>query len=477
MKISELPRGGFWLLLLVLSVATGLRLWSMTGDLWIDEVWSLNHIALARASENSQDWLALFFHANTHALNTLYLAALGPDASNAAYRSLSFVSGVAMVLLAACIGLRRNLATGVIAALLFGLSYPLINYSGEARGYAPMLLAALACYALLARCLASPAFLTGAGFVAVSLLGLLAHLSFGVVMAGLGLWALISIYEARRAVVPTLARLVPLFGLQLVYLSAYGSIALTNMVRGGDCCPEPALASIRIMTYWTIGLDANRITSLVPLLTLLLAAFILVYMKYRAHHKEWILFAVVLFVFPIVVLLLEQQPDVIHRYFLPVSLFGLLVFSQGLGQAWTAGGWSRGLAALLLAGFMVGQAGLLLKFSDGGRGQYGQVLATIAAAGAGPQRVTGFPTFSVGSVFAYQARYDHLNNRLIFVSTRDEGDVPADWFINGYLYGKPAAPMITRTQESGRTVSYALINSFPQWGLSGDTWALYRLSP
>ena len=88
--------------IVVASVA--LRLRAAGGDLWLDEIWSLENLAIARAAADVDIWLALFFFGNTHPLNTLYLAAVGPDASALAYRALSLVSGVAAGGVAAALG-------------------------------------------------------------------------------------------------------------------------------------------------------------------------------------------------------------------------------------------------------------------------------------------------------------------------------------------------------------------------------------
>ena len=48
------------------------------------------------------------------------------------------------VAVAAAIGWRRSPREGLICAAMVCVSYPMVHYAGEARGYAPMLLAALA---------------------------------------------------------------------------------------------------------------------------------------------------------------------------------------------------------------------------------------------------------------------------------------------------------------------------------------------
>jgi hypothetical protein len=472
--ITKLSREGWLALSLIFVLSILLRIWAVGGDLWIDEVWSLNQIDLARSSENTKDWLALFFHSNTHALNSLYLAVVGPGETNFLYRLLSLTSGIASVVVAVWIGARQSVATAVIAAILFGLCYPLINYSGEARGYGPMLLCALLCYVFLEKYLTDRAISDLAGFVFLSVVGVMAHLTFGVVLAGMGFWAAARIYSEQDNVIKVMARLVPLFGAQLIYLTAFGAIALNNMVRGGDCCPEPAVPSLRIMTYWTFGIDADQVKSVIPLIMLAAIVLVMVYRQFKMNMTVWVFYTVVIFLFPLIVIAVETDPQVIHRYFLPTTLFGLLIITLGLGEAWDSGGKMKAISVFLVAGFIVGQSWLLTNFGNGGRGQYGKVVDTITSSSSGPQRISGYPTFSVGSVFEYQTKYLKVDERLEFVPTKSEAPIPADWFINGYLYGKPAVPVIQRKIEGRSSVSYRLVGFFPQWGLSGDSWALYQ---
>ena len=102
----------------IVLVAGLLRVWAAGGDLWIDEVWSLYNVAIALTTATAADWTPLFFHTNTHALNTLYMAVLGLDATTLAYRLPSIISGIGMVVLAAAIGWRRSPREGLIAAAL-----------------------------------------------------------------------------------------------------------------------------------------------------------------------------------------------------------------------------------------------------------------------------------------------------------------------------------------------------------------------
>jgi len=468
-------------LILILIVGGGLRIWAAGGDLWIDEVWSLNQMRVAASSEGLGDWIALFFHSNTHALNTIYLRLIdgwfAEDASPLAYRSLSLASGIASLALVSWWGWKRSPATALMMATLFAFSYPMINYSGEARGYGPMILVILGASYVLQSYLHSPTTRKAVAFSLISLLGLLSHLTFVIVQAGLGFWALVAIYRGRRNLISTTAKLVPLFGLQLVAISAYGSVALNNMVRGGDCCPEPALDSIRIMADWTFGLDAHALPSLVPLFVLTVLLVFAIVKIAQDGDAIWIALTIIVLIFPLITLIIETKPDVIHRYYLPSAVYALLITGGGLTWLWQEGGWKRGTGVTVLLLFCLGNVNLLVKFSDGMRGQYSRAIQTIATTSIGHQRIGGYPKFSVGTLVRHHVQVSGVGTRLEFVDPKDEKATAVDWYINGYLDGQIPDPEIVRTLVGGGAVPYALLETYPQWGLSGDTWALYKRSP
>lgn len=471
----------FFLYIPIAVVAIALRLWSAMGDFWIDEIWSLNNLRIALQSGSAMDVAGLFFHANTHGLNTLYMSVVaslsGPDAIDYTYRGLSVAAGISSVFMAARIGNRQNTTGGLIAALIIGLSYPLVHYAGEARGYSLMIFAALSCFHLMSRYLKAPSLVIAVSFVAVSILGLASHLTFVVMQAGLGFWALGEIYQRNRSIISAAAKLVPLFGIQIITLVAYGTVAMDNMVRGGDCCPELALSSIGIMAGAALGFDAFAYDTSGLLILVALACVAAIARLVMQGDRSWILYGVVIMVFPLAAWLMESKPDVIHRYFLISAVLMLMLLARMVTALWHSGGWRQWLAGLMLVLFVAGNSSLFMKFSDGGRGQYKAVLSHILENSQATQRITYFPTFSVGATLEYHRRALKQADRLRLLPKAREGMVPADWYIDGYLYGKPPRTVITRTIEGYGEATYGLSRTFPQWGLSGDTYALYRFEP
>lgn len=449
-----------------------LRLRAAAGDLWLDEIWSLENLAIARAAADVDIWLALFLFGNTHPLNTLYLAAVGPDASALAYRALSLVSGVAAVAVAAAIGWRHSRSEAVLAATLVGVSYATVNYAGEARGYAPMMLAALASFHLFDGWLRLGGRGRAGAFVAVSLLGFAGHATFAVVLAGLAAWAAMVFHRRLGSAVAAAARLVAPFGIQAVVVTAYVAVIATN-TQSTSGPFGPIIESVRGMLSATFGIDPAWSGGGVMALAIGLALAAVVGWLYRRGDASWIFFAVVVIGLPVAVAAVNPPISMVPRYFFVDAVFALVVVARGLALMAERGRRWRLAAVALAALFVVGNGILLDRFYDGGRGRYAEAVRLIAAASDGPARVAGYHPLRVGAVLTYHARRAGLADAVRFVTAGEEEAAPASWYIAGGFQGQAPTATLVRAVGGG-PVAYRLAAVFPHWGLSGDTWAMYR---
>ncbi len=462
------------ILFCVIVAAALLRLKAAGGELWIDEVWSLDNLAVAMARPSLIDRLPLLFHDNTHPLNTLYLAMLGREAGALPYRALAIAAGIATVALAAAIGWRQDRRQGLIAAALIAFSYPMIHFSSEARGYALMLLAALASFHLMGVYLRTPCRRRLAAFIVVSLLGLASHLTFFMVEAALAAWAAMVLYRRFGSVVPALARLVLLFGIQLIVFTAFAAVAWNNMVIGGSPAASAA-ASAAVMAQLSFGIDALSNGSNWPVLALVAMVMAMIWQLYREGDASWIFYLLMILGFPLALIAIDLSIPVWPRYFLVNALFALIIAARGLDMLSAHRPWGRTLAGLALILFLFANAQILGKFFGPERGHYAEALHKIAAATDGPARVAGYHQFSIGTLLKYHARAEGLENALIFVPAGEDALDPAPWFIDGHFTGgKQAQPVIFRPTGGSGTTAYKLIAVYPHWGLSGDTWAVYR---
>ena len=125
--------------------------------------------------------MACFFrinHDNNHHLNSLWLQAIGLRASPLLARLPAIMTGSLCILAAALLTGRRSATAGIVAAILFALSPDLVVFGSEARGYAPMLLAALVMLYCVSEELDGCSRKGGRWFLAcVAILGMFSHLT------------------------------------------------------------------------------------------------------------------------------------------------------------------------------------------------------------------------------------------------------------------------------------------------------------
>ena len=361
----------------------------------------------------------------------------------------------------------------------------MVHYAGEARGYATMVLAALAAMYLLQTILEDPNPAPNPwrilAFIAVSLLGFAAHLSFAVIEAGLGIWATVALFQRLASPLSATARLTALFGAQAIALTAYGAVAWNNFTVGGGISP-PTAVSVNTMAELAFGADPAAQWSIAPAVGLVLAAAI--WWLYRRGDGSWIFFAADALLYPLGFVLADPPLGMAERYFIISALAALILAARGLALAMTGKRWTRALAVAALAGFFIGNALLLDKFFAGGRGGYTEAVRFIAAAEEGPTRegparegpvrVAGYQPLRAGAVFKFHAARAGLADSLRYVTPEEEAGAPAAWFIDGSFLGRRPAPEISRQLKGAGPTPYALKAVFPYWGLSGDMWTIYR---
>src|SRR3954447_5337123 len=141
MEVAERQSRLWWAAVGAATLAgLALRIAAAQGGLWTDEAWSVIYAAQAR------DAAGVFLrinHDNNHHLYSLWLQAIGTNASPMLARLPAIVAGTLCVSLASLLLARRSAWAGIVGAILFAVSPTMVNFGSEARGYSLMLLAAL----------------------------------------------------------------------------------------------------------------------------------------------------------------------------------------------------------------------------------------------------------------------------------------------------------------------------------------------
>ena len=449
---------------IALLLGAALRVRGAQGDLWLDEIWSLQLVELLREGRFLVESLAVD---NNHYLNTLFLLLVGPDAHTLVLRSFSILLSLAAVPVAGY-ALRRAGPPGVISAMtVFASAYLFVNYGSEARGYAGLILATLLAIVLVERGLEKPErpVVTALGIVAVTgfLFQPIMLLSLGI----LGLWALWvswrasgdikrSVQATWRLFMPAFAGLLPvavliggaIFRSGTYLIAAKTPFSLANFLEGYAGLIRALLGVPHAVPDFAI--------LAVPLVTLIAAGIIL-----RSTRVSLGVIALVLV--PLVVLIARPPNVQFPRYYLPSGIVFCLLLAELFAAAWSRGVSWRVVAIALAVAIGLGNASEIAKLFHYGRGDPLPAMRRIATAhqavllNVRDHVVIAFLGRRYGVEVTTVEPAELCQKRPTFLLTSDQ-DAPERITLN----------------QPGCTAAFQRESTTPFWGLSGLAWTLYH---
>jgi hypothetical protein len=452
----------------LVAVGSALRLLGARGDLWLDELWS---IGLAGEAGSLLGVFTRLHHDNNHHLNTLWLMLIGPGASPLAYRIPALVAGAGTIVVAAFTPIHGGRAERLAITTLVALSYFLVHYGSEARGFAPALLFGMLAYHALQRYLrpgGRPAWV--AVYAIAATLGLASHATFVFLLAGATAWAVLWIgFHWRAARWPTAA-----LALLLVPVAAAGAlwwVALRHLVIGGGP-PSDLRGALRELSRATLGLPSGPI-ELVAVLAWGAAALELLALAWQRDARA-VFFAGTIVVAPAATLLWRRPEYLAPRYFAIPAVFLLLLLGAALGRLAAMGRAGRAVfavAALVLACTSIASDVRLARL---GRGDFRGGVEFILASSPGPFTTVGSDNdWRNPVVLEDQLQRLGAMGRIRYLPI-DSWTPSAPAWVLVHDDAVPPRPEPFLTGPNLRT--YALVQVFPYAGLSGWNWFVYRLT-
>jgi hypothetical protein len=457
----------------LLVLAAGLRLFAARGDLWLDELWSLS---FARQMRSPLDVWTAIHHDNNHPLNTLYLFVVvhlaGAHASPLLFRLLSLMSGAAMlVVLFRSEYESHDVAAAtraLIATTLCACSFLAILYSSEARGYAPAALCGVLAYAQVrrGRILRSGDRLL---FAATCAAGLLSHLTFLFVYAGLFAWTALT--AARNAGFGWRAWMA-LHRFPIAFILAEYVLDARHLAYGGGPAFSMSEVLRRALSVALGGPDAGMWGLVSAAYAVCLIAVGLQLLR-RERPDEAIFFVTALVLAPAAILSVYHARFLEVRYFFVLLPFVWLLAARTLAYARASGPAGRVIVPIMLTASIIGNGVHVVTMLREGRGHYARAVATMSALTSAQDIVVGSDQdFSNRLILDYYAEEIAQDRRLTYVSASAEGGRVPQWFIT-HTFDTPAAmPPTLVTTAHGET--YTWVQSFPYGGLSGCNWFLYQ---
>lgn len=467
----------------MLVAALALRILAARGTLWLDELWSLMLIDEAKARH---DLFWILSADNNHSLNTLYLYLVGADAPVLLQRALSIALGSVTVLIAALAMLRAGFAGTLGAMALFTVSYPLVNYGSEARGYAGLILATLAALLLTERvAMALPSdpgrkltvwlgvvCTAGALFQPIMLsaiLGLMAWTAWINRPAGAITWR-----DARTSLAITLRR----FSWTARFLIPFAAIFAFGAIQSGGYRIQGAVpftgagfvAGYGGLLHLMLGLP-DAIPDWVALVIGAAALGLVFLVTQPRDDRRLSLYCIFLLGIPLAMLAARLPNINFPRYYLASGIVFLLLLADLFAWTWLRGGAARALGLLLLIGILVGNAAADARLLRDGRDQSAAVIRMIGE--AGPVLVSSDQDVRNRPLVAFFAA--RMKLPITYVPSAEICKQPVAWLLSSSRESE--MPDVIDTSGIGCKKVFSKQAAFPQWGLSGLPWVVYRVQP
>ena len=470
MKIDPTQRLNMLMLWMAVGsfvVGATVRVFAAHGDLWFDEVWTLQ--LLRERAHSFGDVFTNIKHSNNHHLCSLWMWLVGQNASALVYRLPSVMASIGMIVLAGLIGLRQSRLEGCIAVILTSWSYLLIHFGTEARGYSLAIFFALVSWYALQQFEERRSRAWTVVFWSAVILGFLAHLEFAICFAGLVAWALWRFASHRPKWRQAVPDLFALFTVPVVLLLVFYIVAIRGMEVGGG--PEYQVTQLLIKTgsYMFGGPARGAAAGIAALLAVASIYVVLVYLMFE-HDDRWIFYAVVITA-PLGLLAILLPVSLSVRYFMVSVAVSLVLVSSGYTALLRQGVAELVIAVALLALYATGNAintANLLRF---GRGQYVAALRFIEKNSDGREVVISSDhDFRNGMLVNYYKRLLARPDSIRYANGETLNESGADWLILHRFELIRGPDRVT--DEYGN--AYQLVKIYRYSDHSGWNWLLYH---
>jgi hypothetical protein len=462
--------------LLAIIAGTALRCACVTGELWLDELWSLLKVS---DLSNPIDIVTKVKHDNNHILNSMWMWLWGATQPSFVYRIPALLCSVALL---AILYLRARMmhcdpTVMIMWLTLVAFSYPVTLYGTEARGYSLVMLCAAVAYLSLTKLLTNPfdmrAIVT---FALCGIIGCLSHAIYVLFLAPAVAWLVWRIAVSRlrtnsRTIV--WSGLVPPIGVALLLiltfyrgmeiggapLLPYLEIAAStiSVSFGGE-----ALSSVNVdITGWCVFLAiCVTIICVVELVAWMRSGDPLSYLVGIILVTPWLAVAVI------------QPHFILPRYFIIQVVFAYLLAARFLDRLARQGIIGVVVAAVLTLTFSATQARHSINLATLGRSNFVRIFEEVALREPNSeQTVGGDQDFQNGLRLAYAHKVVPATASIAYVSKYRNASSPPRFVIREALDTYEKFPEEWRSPQG---VLYRQLKLYPASQLSGSHVTVYE---
>lgn len=467
--------------LLIVAAGAWLRYRAALGDLWLDEIWSLD-LALGMNAWHEAFWKVI--HDNNHPLNTIFLFLVGDGQQPWTYRLSSIAAGTLGIIIAGWTLARDGAGRMLTAMLLTAVLYPLVHFGSEARGYALMILFAYVAFGAVDRARHNPyrvrwlfgfAVMMGAvSHLAILPIAFMMSVAYGLRewRAGRTLWGAFKVtfyFAAPAAGGLAVAGAGIAYGLNHITTGWYGGRATT--------CPSEGcfIAALDDIIRFTSGGFGGGLSGLhAGLFTILIIGAVL-WLMLVGQGRAYLYAA--LFIGVALIYLALGQPNVPYgRYFIGVIAFVPLIIADVMGELRTRSKLGRLFMAAIILALILANAWSITQFQRVGRGDYNEAYDLIINNSHEDVITIGSDmTFRFAKVFDHMARQKGFTRSLQYVEPANVSKEKPDWLVTVRVKpGDMLDAICLGGKDGAKPVVYRLGGVFAYWGLSGSPWGVYR---
>lgn len=456
---------------LVIILAAFVRIRGALNDLWLDEIWSLD---LVREIKSPFEVFTRIHHDNNHYLNSLFMYFAGQRGNWPGYRVPAVIAGCGAVILAWLSGKRRSRATAFFSMALVALSYVLVLYSSEARGYGSLIFFSFLCFVALQSFFDRPRWQAAALFSIGAILGFSSHLTFLIFLLASFIWFCVWSVQSRSPLRKIITNAIFCYAAPALYLGALYLIDLRQL-KFGSGTPTPLAKAYVSSLAWTLGVPnipwVQFIGSGISFVGLLGGLVLL----WRKKSDQWAFFAAVIVVVPIILAAFRPREFLYVRYFIISIAFLLLLFGIALSWLWERGLFGRVAAAVLLISYVMANSlhiGELFKY---GRGRTTEAIQFMAEHSRPQSTVTfgGDHDLRIMYVLRFYLKFMMQDKATHYYGRRMWPIDGLDWFIcHQDSSERPRPPGARYRDDHGN--EYDLVGVYPSAPLSGVHWFIFH---
>jgi hypothetical protein len=459
----------------ILMFAAALRIPGLFTDFWLDEIWSYR---LVGDLKSPLGVFTAIHRDGNHWLNSLALYAIGLAKPWWLYRLPSLFAGLVTVAVAGRLASLQeqevgSVRAGLLAMGLTAVSFPLVLYSTEARGYSMVVLFSLLSFLFHLRFLDEGGRAWKIGYWITSLLGLLSHLSF-LILYGAGIFYTLVLLargnrNARRGLSlhgPLALALLGLYWVDLRHLTVGGGpsygildflVETASLSIGGPAVGGAALVAAGLAVFLFVSDERRRIR------------------RYKegsagseVYGLVWVFYAVGVVGLPLWLILVLEPAFLFPRYFLvPMALF-LVAIAGHLAHLGRCRPWVCGWVLAVFLGINLWHWS---QFAVEGRGHYREALGYILSGSEAPVVTVGsdFDFRNEMLVDFYRTYLGPDTEKLVYVRRESLPVFGPDWWIAHSQDQKMRPSSVVLDDHR-----YRLERTFPSSRLSGMVWFVYR---